>query len=84
MVYSIYEYVEHTLGLRIKYIEGEMSATMPTEEQQKILRIKNEALLLNTHITYLDDDRAMEYIQTYYIGTKYACSYVIHGDGERS
>jgi GntR family transcriptional regulator len=48
---------------------------MPTEEQQKILDIKNEALLLNTHISYLDDKRPVEYIQTYYVGSRYAYSY---------
>jgi DNA-binding GntR family transcriptional regulator len=72
---SFYEYVEHTLGLTIKIAEGEMTATMPSEEQQKLLHIQNEALLLNTHTTYLEDGRAMEYIQTYYIGSKYAYSY---------
>ena len=77
---SFYEYVENTLGLRIKNVEGEMTAVIPTEDQQKILHIKNEALLLNTHTTYLEDGRAMEFIQTYYISSKYSYSYTIHQD----
>jgi DNA-binding GntR family transcriptional regulator len=74
---SFYEYVEHTLGLKIATAEGEMTATMPTEEQQKILGIKDEALLLNTHVTCLDNGEPMEYIKTYYIGSRYAYSYTM-------
>ena len=77
---SFYDYIEHTLGFRIKNVEGEMTAVVPTEDQQKLLDIKNDALLLNTHITYLEDDQVMEYIQTYYIGSKYLYSYTIHRD----
>ncbi|QQO07710.1 GntR family transcriptional regulator [Breznakiella homolactica] len=76
---SFYAYVE-SLGLKIKKTEGEVTSKLPTEEQQKILRIKNEALLVNTHATYLDDGRIMEYIQTYYIGSRYGFSYVFHRD----
>jgi DNA-binding GntR family transcriptional regulator len=72
---SLYEYIQHTLGLKIAFLEGEMRAALPTEEQKKILNIKNEALLVNTHISYLDDKRPVEYIKTYYVGSRYAYSY---------
>ena len=72
---SFYEYVR-TLGLRISYLEGEMTATLPTEDQKTLLGIRDEALLLNTHRTFLVDGRIMEYIRTYYVGSRYSYSFV--------
>jgi len=72
---SFYEYVKN-IGLTISHMEGEMTAILPTEEQQVLLGIKDEALLLNTHKTYLTDGRVMEYIRTYYVGSRYSYSFV--------
>jgi DNA-binding GntR family transcriptional regulator len=72
---SFYEYAI-AQGIEIKSIEGDIVAVLPTEKQKEILNIKNEALLLNSHITRLKDGRIMEYIQTYYIGSKYTYSYI--------
>ncbi len=68
---SFYEYLQ-SLGLKIKGTIGEMSAVLPTEEQKRLLRINNIALLKNTHTTYLIDDTPFEHIDTYYIGTRYS------------
>lgn len=68
---SIYSYFDK-LGLYRKGIDAELSATLPTAEQKKWLKIENEALFKNAHLTYLMDDQPFEYIQTYYIGSKYS------------
>ena len=73
---SFYEYVR-ARGLEIGGMTGEFTAMMPTEEQKKLLTIGDEALLLYMHVTYLTDGRPMEYIRTYYIGSRY--SYSFHG-----
>ena len=52
--------------------EIRITATLPTEEQKKILKINNEALLKVSHITELNDGKILEYIDTYYIGSMYA------------
>lgn len=70
---SLYSYLEK-LGLHRKGIIAEFSATLPTAEQKKLLKIEHEALFRNTHITYLTDGRPFEFIHTYYIGTKYSYS----------
>lgn len=75
---SFYDYVDNTLGLVRGYSEGEMTARMPTPEQAELLQITNDALLLNTHVTYLDSGVPMEYILTYYVGSRYAY-YYSHG-----
>lgn len=72
---SFYEYVK-SIGLQISYLEGEMTAILPTEEQKTLLGIRDEALLLNTHRTWLVDGRIMEYIRTCYVGSRYSYSFV--------
>jgi DNA-binding GntR family transcriptional regulator len=72
---SFYAYLK-TLGLKISYLEGEMTAALPTEEQRAHLGIRDEALLLNVHKTYLADGRIVEYIRTYYVGSRYSYSFV--------
>lgn len=70
---SFYAYLDK-LGLRRKGMEAQFSAVLPTAEQKKLLKIENEAIFKNAHITYLADDRPFEYIHTYYIGTMYSYS----------
>lgn len=71
---SIYSYLDK-LGFHRKGMEAELSATLPTSEQKKLLKIDNEALFMNTHLTFLTDGRPFEYIHTYYIGTKYSYTF---------
>ena len=68
---SFFEYVQE-FGLSIGNASLTITATLPTEEQKKILKIKNEALLKVSHITELKDNRILEYIDTYYIGNMYS------------
>lgn len=68
---SFYEYVA-SLGLEIGDVEGEFTATLPNEDQKEHLGIRDEALLLYSHTTYMKDGRAMEYIRTYYVGSRYS------------
>ncbi|MDR3231211.1 MAG: GntR family transcriptional regulator [Synergistaceae bacterium] len=72
---SFYEYVK-SIGLRISHMEGEMTAVLPTEEQKGYLGVRDEALLLSAHKTCLVDGRVMEYIRTYYAGSRYSYSFV--------
>lgn len=52
-----------------------MSAVLANEFQKKLLKIDSDALLLNSHITYTDDRRPYEYIETYYVSGNYAYTY---------
>lgn len=68
---SFFEYVKST-NLEIGSSSVNITATLPTEEQKKILKIDNEALLKVSHTTKLTDGRILEYIDTYYIGGMYS------------
>lgn len=69
--HSFFEYVK-SLGHEIFYAENlEITATLPTEEQKKLLQIEEEALLKVSHTTNLETDEVLEYITTYYIGGLY-------------
>lgn len=72
---SFYDYIDNTLGLVRSYLDGEMTACMPTPEQAELLAIENEALLYNTHVSYLDTGQPFEYIHTYYVGSRYSYYY---------
>lgn len=67
---SFYEYLRGQ-GYEIGHIMSEMTAVMPTEQQKQLLGIKDEALLRHSHTTHLADGRPMEYIYTYYVGSRY-------------
>ncbi len=68
---SFYEYVR-SFGLTdFQTVEFSISATLPTTEQKKLLEIENEALLKASHLTMCNQDKILEYIDTYYIGTMY-------------
>lgn len=68
---SFYEYVQ-SLGLERKGIISQITAVMPTDEQRKILGIGNIALLKHEHITFLQNGEPFEFIETYYIGSRYS------------
>ncbi len=51
----------------------ELSSCSPTDYQAKVLGIDQKtSLLLNKHVTYDQQNRPFEYIETYYIGSKYS------------
>ncbi len=69
--HSFFEYVKN-LGHDILYTENfEITATLPTEEQKKLLEIEEEALLKVSHTTHIETGEVLEYITTYYIGELY-------------
>lgn len=69
--HSFFKYVK-SLGHEIFYAENlEITATLPTEEQKKLLEIDEEALLKVSHTTHIETGEALEYIITYYIGELY-------------
>lgn len=71
---SFYEYIKG-MGLEIGQMVGYFRAVLPTDEQRELLCVKNEAMLLYSHVTYLKDGTAMEYIKTYYVGSRYSYSF---------
>ena len=68
--HSFFEYVKE-LWLNVQSMDLSLTATLPTEEQKRLLGIENEALLKSFHNTYLDNGDILEYIETYYIGSMY-------------
>lgn len=78
---SFYDYVRE-LGLVIARTQGEFTAQLPTDEQKQLLGIDREALLRYSHTTFLDDGRAMEYIHTHYIGSRYSYYFSSQNEGE--
>ena len=61
---SIYDYIEHTLKLKIKSAHRIARASMPTEEERKWLNITDEdfvPMFEVEQIAYLDDGRIFEY-----------------------
>lgn len=68
---SLNEYLE---SIGIKPNGGavfRMSATLPTTEQKELLNVDEVALLRNAHVTYTDNNVPYEYIETYYLSSKY-------------
>ncbi len=69
--HSFFKYVK-SLGYEIFYTENfEITATLPTKEQKKLLEIDEEALLKVSHTTHIETGEVLEYITTYYIGELY-------------
>ena len=68
---SFFEYVRKMGFSDFQTVDFELSATLPTAEQKKLLEIDKEALLKVSHLTICNEDKIMEYIDTYYIGSLY-------------
>ena len=71
---SFYAYVR-TLGIHVAGCDMEISATLPTEEQQRLLGLDDGAILQMTHVTYAEYKGTkvpFEYITTYYNGDLYS------------
>lgn len=69
--HSFYEYVRSQRTFSPHIYNYAINATLPTEEQKRIMGIQNVALLKIAHPTYLDTDEIFEYTETYYIGSRY-------------
>ena len=48
-----------------------MSAHLPTERQKELLGVDEAALLRNAHVTFTADGIPYEYVETYYLCTRY-------------
>lgn len=71
---SFYDYL-HSLGMDVFSREIRYSATLPTEEQKRLLDAKNIALLRSAHVSYTTlNDTAIpfEYTETYFNGDMYS------------
>lgn len=71
---SLYAYLEEK-GMQILYGDGLMTAVMASEDQKEILEVSDCALLKNAHYSYLKNGKAIEYTETYYIGSRYTYHY---------
>lgn len=69
---SLYDYIENTLHLKIKYSNEKMQAVNSTEQVDEIFgeNIK-EPLFKITRISYLENDIPFQVSETFYIGSKY-------------
>ena len=67
---SVYQIMQEN-GAQFKYSDGEMTAMMPTEEEKRLLKIKDVALLRNITWMYDQDDDLIEYTEMLYIGSRY-------------
>jgi len=68
---SFFEYVKKMGFSDFETVDFTLSASLPTAEQKKLLEIDNEALLKVSHLTICNQDKILEYIDTYYIGSLY-------------
>lgn len=76
--HSFYDYL-HSLGMDVFSREIKYSATLPTEEQKRLLDADNIALLRSAHVSYTtlkDIATPFEYTETYFNGDMY--SYAAH------
>ncbi len=60
--------------------EYKMSAHLPTERQKELLGVDEAALLRNAHVTYNADDVPYEYVETYYLCTRYEYTFSTRGN----
>ena len=65
---SFYKYLDE---INLKRVINSMtfSATLPTEEQKKLLKADNIALFISSHVTYTIKDKGFipfEYVETHY------------------
>lgn len=62
---SLYEYLENTLGLKIAYANKEITVQMATEEDRKLLDLKNfDMVAVVRSYTYLDDTSLFQYTES--------------------
>ena len=71
---SIYEYIEHTLKLKIKSAHRTVRADMPTDEEREWLQIREGMMpVLEVEQTaYLDDGRIFEYSKSRHRADRFA------------
>ena len=62
---SLYEYLENILGLKIAYANKEITVQMATEEDRKLLDLKNfDMVAVVRSYTYLDDTSLFQYTES--------------------
>ncbi|MBE6011020.1 GntR family transcriptional regulator [Anaeropeptidivorans aminofermentans] len=71
---SLAEYLE-SLGIRNDGAAHKMTAHIPDDTQKELLGINNIALLRNAHVSYTSEKLAFEYVETYYISSKFAYTF---------
>lgn len=69
---SLYDVLRNQYGLHLTYADQEIEARLPTREEAATLTISLETPLLSlSRVTYLGDDRPIEYVTSAYRGDKY-------------
>lgn len=71
---SMVEYLE-SLGIRDEGTAHILSAHIADDMQKQLLGVGDIALLKNAHISYTADKVAYEYIETYYVSSKFTYAY---------
>ena len=73
---SLYSYFNELYELELVRKERTMSAVMPTKEQKKALKISDEPLLKICHPSYTKTGAIVEYSETYYVVSRFVCTYL--------
>lgn len=77
---SLHNYLSN-IGIESNHYDIEISSQMPTKEQRKSLEIgTNSPLLVNKIILYMEPDIPFEYVETYYIGSRFTYSASFHSN----
>lgn len=69
---SLYHVLRTHYRLRLTHAEQEMEARQPTPEEARILQIDPSSPVLHINrVTYIETDRAIEYVESAYRGDRY-------------
>lgn len=70
--HSLYEYIQKTLGLSLKYSTQTIEASAANKKESELLGIKKGSpILLMERITFLSDDQPIEFTKSIYRGDRY-------------
>lgn len=69
---SLYEVMQHEHGLKLLYAEQTIEARLATPDEARLLQVaEHSAILHMKRVTYLEDDRPLEYVLSAYCGSRY-------------
>ena len=69
--HSLYRYLNDSWNIHPKIIDYKFSARLPNDNEKKLLKIGNTALLESVHVNIDDANNLFEYTETLYVGSRY-------------
>ncbi len=74
--HSLYDVLEHKLGLKLQRARQTFNARLATPEEREILALQDPAAVLEIERTTFDDKgQVIEYVKMIYRGDRYTCSF---------